>query len=169
MAGLQAALRGQALSGSKDLARLMVNINKLIFESSPSNRYATFFYGEYRNGVFAYVNAGHNAPMLLRRDGSLERLEQGGPVIGLMEVAAFTEGSIDIRPGDTLLGYTDGVSECMNPQSEEWGEEQLAAILQRHRDLAATDLVAQIITNADRFASGAKQHDDMTLIAMKVS
>lgn len=122
MAGLQAALRGQALVGSRDLAKLMTNINKLVFESSPANRYATFFYGEYRDGVLAYVNAGHNAPMLLRQDGQLERLETGGPVIGMMDFAFFTEGTIDVRAGDVLLGFTDGISECMNPRDEEWGK-----------------------------------------------
>jgi phosphoserine phosphatase RsbU/P len=169
MAGLQAALRGQALAGSRDLARLMSNINKLIFESSPSNRYATFFYGEYRDGVFSYVNAGHNAPILLRRDGRVERLEAGGPVIGLMEVAAFAETAVTIGPGDLLLGYTDGVSECMNGRDEEWGEDELIKLLRENRDLAASDLVTRVMTSADAFAAGARQHDDMTLIVMKVA
>ncbi len=169
MAGLQAALRGQALVGSRDLARLMTNINKLIFESSPSNRYATFFYGEFRNGVLAYVNAGHNAPVLLRRDGRVERLEAGGPVIGLMDFANFVEASVAVGPGDVLLGYTDGVSECMNPGEEEWGEEKLIDLLRRDRDLSSADLVARIMREADAFANGAKQHDDMTLILMKVA
>ena len=169
MAGLQAALRGQALAGSRDLSRLMTNINKLIFESSPANRYATFFYGEYRNGALNYVNAGHNAPILLRRDGAVEKLEAGGPVIGLMDFAVFTEASVTVRPGDVLLGYTDGVSECMNPRDEEWGEDRLIALLRERRDVAAADLLGRIMTEADAFASGAKQHDDMTLIVMKVA
>jgi sigma-B regulation protein RsbU (phosphoserine phosphatase) len=167
MAGLQAALRGQALAGSRDLARLMANINKLIFESSPSNRYATFFYGEYRDGLFSYVNAGHNAPALLRSDGRVERLDAGGPVVGLMDAAAFTESAVRIGPGDLLLGFTDGVSECMNPREEEWGEERLMEVLRLNRDLAAGEVVARIIGGADAFAAGAKQHDDMTLIVMK--
>lgn len=169
MAGLQAALRGQALSRSRDLSRLMTNINKLIFESSPANRYATFFYGEYRNGALNYVNAGHNAPVLLRRDGGVERLEAGGPVIGLMDFAVFTEASVTVHPGDVLLGYTDGVSECMNPREEEWGEDRLIALLRESRDVAAADLLSRVMTEADGFASGAKQHDDMTLIVMKVA
>lgn len=169
MAGLQAALRGQALAGSRDLSRLMTNINKLIFESSPANRYATFFYGEYRNGALNYVNAGHNAPILLRHDGGVEKLEAGGPVIGLMDSAVFTEASVAVRPGDVLLGYTDGVSECMNPRDEEWGEDKLVALLRESRDVAAADLLSRVMTEADAFASGAKQHDDMTLIVMKVA
>lgn len=167
MAGLQAALRGQALAGSRDLARLMVNINKLIFESSPSNRYATFFYGEYRDGLVSYVNAGHNPPVILRADGRVDRLETGGPVVGLMEVAMFVEGSATISPGDVLLGYTDGISECMNPLDEEWGEEQVISVLQENRGLAAAELVLKVMEEADAFAAGAKQHDDMTLIVMK--
>ena len=167
MAGLQAALRGQALEGGRDLTKLMSNINRLIFESSPSNRYATFFYGEHRGGSLTYVNAGHNAPMLLRADGKVDRLDRGGPVIGLMDIAMFAEGAIDIRPGDLLVGYTDGVSECMNPADEEWGEEQLLDVLRAGRSLSAADLVARIMVEADAFANGAKQHDDMTLIVMK--
>ncbi len=169
MAGLQAALRGQALAGSRDLSRLMTNINKLIFESSPANRYATFFYGEYRDGAFNYVNAGHNAPILLRRGGGVERLEAGGPVIGLMDFAVFTEASVAVRPGDVLLGFTDGVSESMNLREEEWGEDQLIALLRESRDAKAADLLSRVMTEADAFASGAKQHDDMTLIVMKVA
>ena len=169
MAGLQAALRGQALAGSRDLARLMRNINRLIYESSPSNRYATFFYGELRGSVLAFVNAGHNAPMLLHADGSVERLEAGGPVVGLMEVAAFTEGSVTLRPGDVLLGYTDGVSECMNPRDEEWGEDEVLRVLRAHRDTPADTIVGHVMREADAFAAGAKQHDDMTLLVMKVA
>ena len=169
MAGLQAALRGQALVGSRDLSRLMTNINKLIFESSPSNRYATFFYGEFRNGALNYLNAGHNAPVLLRKDGRVERLEAGGPVVGLIEIADFMEQTIDIGPGDLLLGYTDGVSECMNPRDEEWGEDRLIEVLRAAQGAPAKDIVARIMREADAFASGAKQHDDMTLIVMKVA
>jgi len=93
----------------------------------------------------------------------------GGPVIGLMDFAPFTEGTIDIREGDVLLGFTDGISECMNRDEEEWGEDRLIPVLQTGRDFAAKDLVNRIMTEADAFAAGAKQHDDMTLIVMKVA
>ena len=167
MAGLQAALRGQALDAGRDLTRVMSNVNRLIFESSPPNRYATFFYGERRGDAIAYVNAGHNAPMLMRRDGTIERLDRGGPVIGLMDIAVFEEGSIDVRPGDILLGYTDGVSECMSPKDEEWGEERLMAVLRSCASMRAAEIVARVMSEADAFANGAKQHDDMTLIVMR--
>ena len=103
------------------------------------------------------------------RDGRVERLEAGGPVVGLMDIALFSEGTIDIGSGDLFLGYADGVSECMNPHDEEWGEDRLIALLKAHWDVAAADLVTAIMTAGDAFASGAKQHDEMTLIAMKVA
>ena len=146
---------------------MIANLNTLVFESSDSNRYATFFYGEYRDGAFAYVNGGHNAPVLLRKDGTIERLEKGGPPIGMMDIAFFGEGTIDIRPGDVLLGFTDGISECMNPKDVEWGEDKLIEILRAGRGLPAKGLVDLIMKEADAYASGAKQHDDMTLIVLK--
>ena len=86
-----------------------------------------------------------------------------------MEVAPYTESAVLIREGDVLLGFTDGISECMNPADEEWGEDRLIPVLRKGRDLATRDLVTLIMTEADSFAAGAKQHDDMTLIVMKVA
>jgi sigma-B regulation protein RsbU (phosphoserine phosphatase) len=170
MAGLQAGLRGQALAATADLPLLMSNVNRLIYESSPQNRYATFFYGEYDPGtrIIRFVNAGHNAPMILRASGNIERLEAGGPVIGLLDDAAFTENSATLHPGDVLVGFTDGVSECMNPEGEEWGEEGLAAAV-RNSPGAAASAVEHVLREADAFADGAKQHDDMTLVVMRAS
>jgi sigma-B regulation protein RsbU (phosphoserine phosphatase) len=107
--------------------------------------------------------------MLLRCDGRVERLEAGGPVIGLMEGVPFLEASVAVESGDLLLGYTDGVSECMNPRDEEWGDDKLLALLRANRHLPSADLVDLIMKDADLFANGAKQHDDMTLILMKVA
>jgi sigma-B regulation protein RsbU (phosphoserine phosphatase) len=85
----------------------------------------------------------------------------------MMDFASFVEGSVTINQGDVLLGFTDGVSECMNPRDEEWGDDRLLEVLRGNRDVPAVDLAARIMTEADAFAAGAKQHDDMTLIIMK--
>ena len=87
----------------------------------------------------------------------------------MMDVATFTEGSVVINAGDVLLGFTDGISECMNPRDEEWGDDRLLEVLRANRGLQGVDLADRIMTEADAFASGAKQHDDMTLIIMKVA
>jgi len=174
MASLQASLRAQAISAPVDLATLMARLNELIYENSPANRYATFFYGQYDPATrnLHYVNAGHNAPMVFRpRPGGVEllRVEGGGPVIGLLPSAAYQQFATDLRPGDLLVGYTDGVSEAMNPDDEEWGEERMAeAVRTTCLGLHPKDVVTRLMAAADGFAHGAKQHDDMTLVVVRV-
>lgn len=175
MASLQASLRGQALMGQGDLARLMTNINQLVYDATPPNRYATFFYGHYhRNArLFRYVNAGHNPPIVLRRiknaNTHIIRLETGGPVIGLLPKAPYQEGSLTMEAGDIFIGFTDGISEAMNQHDEEWGEERLIPAVAAYADRSAAEIIPSLMAEADKFASGAPQHDDMTLVVMKMS
>jgi sigma-B regulation protein RsbU (phosphoserine phosphatase) len=174
MASLQASLRGQALMGPASLAQLMTNVNQLVYEATPINRYATFFYGQFHreSGLFRYVNAGHNPPIILRYhpDTTVHviRLETGGPVVGLFPGAPYQEGSLILQPGDLFLGFTDGISEAMNKDEEEWGEERLIPAVAAHARERAVDIVPGLIADADRFVSGAPQHDDMTLVVLKV-
>ena len=174
MASLQASLRGQAMMGGGDLARLMCNVNQLVYDATPVNRYATFFYGQY-NGesrVFTYVNAGHNPPIILRRaaDGTIHviRLETGGSVVGLFPNTPYQQGSLALEPGDLFIGFTDGISEAMNIQEEEWGEERLIPAAEANAGRSAADIIPSLMAEADRFASGAPQHDDMTLVILKM-
>lgn len=175
MASLQASLRGQALMGQGDLARLMVNVNQLVYDATPSNRYATFFYGQYHREtrIFRFVNAGHNPPIVLRRtqNGTIHviRLETGGPVVGLFPNTPYQEGSLTMEPGDLFVGFTDGISEAMNMQDEEWGEERLIPAAAAFASQSASEIIPSLMAEADRFASGAPQHDDMTLVVLKMS
>jgi sigma-B regulation protein RsbU (phosphoserine phosphatase) len=173
MASLQASLRGEATRGPENLATAIANINRLLFDSSASNRYATFFYGQYdpATGRFDYVNAGHNPPMLFRcTQGRWEviRLDVGGTVIGLVETFPYLQGSVAMIPGDTLIGFTDGISEAMNNVDDEWGEEALARSVESCNGLAAKEVLDRIFQDCDRFVAGAKQHDDMTLIVLRI-
>jgi sigma-B regulation protein RsbU (phosphoserine phosphatase) len=217
MASLRASLRGQTLTGF-DLAHLVRNVNLLLYDSSDSNRYATFFFAEYDPATrqLTYVNAGHNAPIVLRRpvgasqsasagvgweascqreteepaskdtsgisavgtapnqvsaNGACEilRLEEGGPVVGLLPEANYEQCVLTMEPGDVLLGYTDGISEAMNPKDEEWGEDRMIAKLTSCVHLSAQQIVDHLLDAADQFASGAPQHDDMTLVVMKIA
>jgi sigma-B regulation protein RsbU (phosphoserine phosphatase) len=125
MATLRAFLRGQTMQRQSDLTTIMVNLNKLVFESSTSNRYATFFYGQFDavSRVMNYVNGGHNPPMLFRQSDAgreVVRLDAGGPVIGLLEDCFFQQGSVTLQRGDVLVAYTDGISEAMNAAEDEW-------------------------------------------------
>ena len=174
MASLQASLRGQVLAGHTDLAQLITNVNQLIYETTTPERYVTFFYGQYHreSRTFQYVNAGHNPPLVLRQsqDGKIHviRLETGGPVIGAFRDVPYQQGSLTLEPGDIFVGFTDGVSEAMNLQDEEWGEERLIPAVAQHAQQPAAAIIPSLLSEADRFASGAPQHDDMTLVVMKV-
>jgi len=171
MASLQASLRGQRLSGPADLGQLMTNLNFLIHEASPDNRYATFFYGEFDPATrrLEYVNAGHNAPMLFRAAGGIERLKATGPVVGLVEAGRFEQRVISIAPGDVLLVYSDGISEAMNGADEEWGEKRLAEAAGAAFPCSAAKLIDHLMSAADAFVAGATQHDDMTVVVVSVS
>ena len=175
MASLRASLRGQTMQGATDLALVVRNVNELLFESSASNRYATFFFGEYdpATRLICYVNAGHNPPVLLRPlpDGSYEQhmLAGGGPVVGLMGGAAYEQIQLQMQRGDLLLLYTDGISEAMNALDDEWGEERMIAETERllkQGEKSAQGVLEGLVIAADSFAGGAEQHDDMTLMVM---
>ncbi|HEX4227687.1 MAG TPA: SpoIIE family protein phosphatase [Bryobacteraceae bacterium] len=182
MASLRACLRTITLvtqsahsSGQRqpaNLASLMQDMNRLVYESSEINRYATFFFGIYDPGdrAFHYVNAGHNPPVLLRTtgNGAVRRLDVGGPVIGLVTGVAYRSDVLTFEKGDLLLAYTDGISEAMTVDDEEWGEERMLAAAERLRHGSAGDVLRGIFTDADQFTGGAPQHDDMTLLVLKV-
>jgi serine phosphatase RsbU (regulator of sigma subunit)/dihydrofolate reductase len=173
MASLHASLRGQVLSGAGDLGAKMANVNRLLYDASGSNRYATFFYAELdcASRTLHYVNGGHNPPVVLRKeDGAWRvfRLGDGGPVIGLLAGAVYKEQMLTLLLGDILLAFTDGISEAMNVSEDEWGEERMIAEAQAHADLNAEGLLQCLFRAADAFASGAPQHDDMTVVVLRL-
>jgi sigma-B regulation protein RsbU (phosphoserine phosphatase) len=174
MASLRASLRGVSLDTPKDFAKLMDKVNRLVYEASASNRYATFFFAAYdpKTRRLDCVNAGHNPPVVLRcsADGKTEvlRLEADGPVVGLLPAAPYTEQSVMLAPGDLLLLYTDGISEAMTHADEEWGEERMIASAQLCRDKTADQALKDIFRDVDVFTAGAPQHDDMTVLVLKL-
>jgi phosphoserine phosphatase RsbU/P len=174
MASLRASLRGVSLDNPRDFANLMDKVNRLVYEASASNRYATFFFAAYDPATrkLDCVNAGHNPPIILRTglDGKVEaiRLEADGPVVGLLPFAPYTEQSITLQPGDMLLLYTDGISEAMTHDDEEWGEERMIAAAELSKNKNADVILQDIFRATDAFTAGAPQHDDMTLLILKL-
>ncbi len=168
MASLQASVRGQSQSAG-DVAALMTNVNRLVYDVSPASRYATFFYSQYEPETrrLTFSNGGHNAPMVLR-GAEVILLEAGGPVVGLFPAGRYQQDSIVLEKGDLLILYTDGMSEAENPREDEWGEEALITAARACRDLAPKEMIASIMRAADTFAAGAPQHDDMTLVIARV-
>jgi phosphoserine phosphatase RsbU/P len=178
MASLRASLRSAALLQPGDLATLMRHVNRLVYESSTTNRYATFFYAELgpplddQSRVLTYVNAGHNPPVVLRGIQVI-RLEATGTVIGLIPDAPYTRAGILLHPGDVLLCFTDGISEAMTQADEEWGEDRMIdcaqqLITQPECNASAEQILNCILEAADIFTVGAPQHDDMTLLVCSI-
>jgi sigma-B regulation protein RsbU (phosphoserine phosphatase) len=176
MATVRAHLRDQTIHGVTDVAAMMATLNRLVYESSSANRYASFFYGQYDASTrrLDYVNAGHNPPILLNEsdqgtERSVRRLDPSGPVIGLIPDGSYVQRSVTLEEGDVLLLCTDGVSETLNAAGEEWGEARLTQAIVAHRALPARQLVDRIMRTSEAFAAGAAQYDDMTLVAARVT
>ena len=172
MASLEASLRGQVLAGH-DLAELMKRVNGLVCEASSANRYATCFYAEYdpRSRRLSYVNAGHNPPVILRKSAAawqVFRLEIGGPAVGLLRQGGYRQSSFRLETGDLAVLFTDGVSESINTRDEEWGEDRLIEFAKTCHGLPAFEALTRILAAAGAFAAGAPQHDDMTLVVLRV-
>jgi len=172
MANLQAAVRALAAE-RHDLDVLVSKINHLIFRNTDASKFITFFIGiiNVNTGNIEFVNAGHNPPLLYHTngssDGAVERLEGGGPILGVMDDIAFAKGFRKIEKDDVLLLYTDGVTEAMNRQEEEYGEERLIRQIRSLRTGTVSDIQQAILMSVDNFRQNAPQEDDITLLVVK--
>ena len=170
MASLQANLRAQYANAPHDLAQVLGTVNKIFFDSTASNHYATLFFGVYHETErrLRYANCGHLPPVLLRATGQVERLSVTAPVVGLFDVPwECATGETSLAVGDTLVIFTDGVSEATSAEGDEFGEERLIALLQRHVDMPAAALLDAIVAAVGDYG-GAEQYDDLTLIVARV-
>jgi sigma-B regulation protein RsbU (phosphoserine phosphatase) len=171
IASVQASLRTAALFTGGDLGVLLKVVNHQAYASSPEGRYATLFYGVFEEStrILRYVNAGHNPPVLIRRDGSMHCLETGGAPVGLLADSEYREGSVKLETGDLMIAFTDGIIEATNQDGEEWGVQGIlrAAALGRQCSQNAEDLVNSIFNSLDCFSQG-RQKDDATLAVARV-
>ena len=167
MATLRASLRTLILDNDLSPTQLVFKLNRLIHEASAQNRFATFavFFYKPQTRSLTYVNAGHNAPLLLRGKEVI-RLERGGPVLGLFPDCTYEQETLQIQPGDLLLVYSDGVTESINPAGDEWCEEGLIASMQ-HRRRGAGAIVEDVFQALHTFADGTPQPDDLTLLVFE--
>jgi sigma-B regulation protein RsbU (phosphoserine phosphatase) len=146
-----------------------MRINRTVAQNVPNNKYVTFFMGRLdpRSGHLSYVNAGHNPPVLVRGSGALETLTDGGMVLGFFDSAPYDQGTTELMPSDSLVVFSDGVTETWNALDEEYGESRLMDLLVERREESASGLQAAILESLESFAAGAKATDDRTLIVLK--
>jgi serine phosphatase RsbU (regulator of sigma subunit) len=168
MANLQANLRSQFVLALEQPERLLQKVNRLFCDNTPDGTFATLFFADYddSSGYLRYVNCGHLCGLLIRRDGSVERLSSTCTVLGVFKTWECAVSESSLRPGDLFALYTDGVTESMDHALEEYGEERLIESLRRHRHLAPDGLVTSLVNDIRTF-SPHEQSDDITLIVAK--
>ncbi len=168
MSNLQAGVRGLA-SPQLSPDSICTRLNSLVCGNIASDRFITFFYAQLDGSArrLRYANAGHNVPIVLHRDGSCDRLEVGGGVLGVFQIQTFMMGTQELAPGDRVVLFTDGVTEARNADGEEFGEGRLVRLLEENRKASAQDLQIAILRAACDFCQG-NWHDDATLVVIAV-
>jgi len=173
MASLQASLRAQASHSHFDLATLIRDVNRLVYESSPTHFFASLFYAEYEPAtrMLKYVNAGHNPPIVLRpRDvqPQMFRLRAGGMPVGISPDSQFLTTTFQLEINDLVVAYTDGITEVENRDGELWGERGLKKLLASCSHRSPDQIIKCILDEVSTFADHLPQRDDMTLVVMQV-
>jgi sigma-B regulation protein RsbU (phosphoserine phosphatase) len=170
MANVQAALRA-VVSPHTSIAETTGRINDLTCANTRGgSKFITFFWGilNSKTGQFRYSNAGHNPPYLLRRDGTVEMLEEGGLILGVFKTTKpYAEGSITLSAGDVMVLYTDGISEAMNADGEQLSEERLESVLKTATRLSASDMIRRVQKELVTHTEGTPQSDDITMLVVK--
>jgi sigma-B regulation protein RsbU (phosphoserine phosphatase) len=178
MSNLQASLRAQTTiaaervaggSGGVSVARMTAVLNDQMCRSTDINRYATLVLALYddRSRRLLYTNAGHNAPILVRPDGGVDRLRSGGTVVGAFGDARYTEAEAVLGPGAVLVLFSDGLSEAANEAGEEYGEDRLARLAQDRRHLPVEGIRDAVFAAVDAWTGSADRVDDQTLVVLK--
>jgi serine phosphatase RsbU (regulator of sigma subunit)/catechol 2,3-dioxygenase-like lactoylglutathione lyase family enzyme len=168
MANLQANLRSQCAIALDQPQRLLRSVNQLFYENTIESAYATLFFAEYDDTVrrLRYVNCGHLPALLLRSDNTVEKLDSTSTVLGLFREWDCPIEERRLFSGDTLVLYTDGITESFNDAEEDFGEQRLIHALRRHQDLSPQALITSIVDEVQQF-SRREQHDDITIIVAK--
>lgn len=169
MATLQASLRTIAGEGVP-VAELVTRLNRYASAYSlDGRRFTTAVLGEYEPASrrLTYVNAGHNAPILRRENGTLEKLESGGLPLGIKVDAAYETASLELRPGDALILFTDGVIEAFNESGEEFGNERWLATIRGLPDWNGLQSLRYLMERVDQFVGATRQADDITCLVFR--
>lgn len=168
MANLQAILRSQCLLAANDLRRLLASVNRALYESTQVSYYATLFFGDFEDATrrLCYANCGHSPPLLFGADGSLQQLTPTATVLGMFPDWKCSLQEVQLTPSDTLVIFSDGMTEATNAEGEEFGEARLIETLRAHRHLSVANLLVTIASTVQQF-SGGQQEDDLTLVVAR--
>lgn len=169
MAGFRMSLLAE-IRNEFTMRAVMRKVNSLLHESTERDKFVTLFFGmlDWKNRVLSFSNAGHNPPLLLRRDGRVQYLLEGGVALGVLPDARYEERPLALQPGDVLLLYTDGVSEAESPTGEQFGTRRLEQCLTRVAEGTANEILKGVVDEVTAWAGEHGVSDDLTLIVVKV-
>jgi phosphoserine phosphatase RsbU/P len=171
MATFQASLK-MLSTAPMPLDTLVERMNHYACTNSQSgSRFTTAFLAEYdpAGRTLTYINAGHNAPMLRRRSGSIERLEEGGLPLGILDSSSYQTGKVTLQSGDWLVIFTDGVVEAVNDRDEEFGESRLLSVIHGGAASSPSELLNRLLVDLNYYVGTMPQHDDITCLLVKAS
>jgi sigma-B regulation protein RsbU (phosphoserine phosphatase) len=169
MAVSKTLLKATALKGIP-ADNVLREVNNILVDDSPSNMFVTLFYGvlDTRNGAFEYCNAGHNTPFLVSSEGEVKALDNvGGLILGAMKDAEYESNVIIVKSGESIFLYTDGVTEAMNKNEEEFEESRLLKCLSGKVNVSSQGLIQNVFDDVQNFANGKEQSDDITCLSLK--
>lgn len=168
MANIQSTLR-LLVPMKMELEEILLKINKIVYENTSSDKFVTFFGGilNLKNNSFEYINAGHNPPYLFR-DNKFIELREGGLILGLMDSGiSYEKGNINIQENDSLILFTDGITEALNEENEEYGESRLKEFITENHEKDSETFSNELVDEIKKFSFGSGQYDDITLINLK--
>lgn len=168
MSSLHAAIHAQ-VTAKAPLHELVKSVNQYLAENTPTNRFVTLFIAELdpQNGILSYINAGHNPPLLGLADGAIQQLDSGGFPLGILPQAEYDLGQIKLNSGDSIVIYSDGVSEANNLEGEEFGMERLSQVISKNITASAAELRDRVESALSAFTQTAPANDDITLVIVK--
>jgi serine phosphatase RsbU (regulator of sigma subunit) len=168
MSSVHAAIHAQ-VAAKTSLYELVRSVNQYLAENTPSNRFVTLFVAELnpQTGILQYINAGHNPPLVGRSNGQVEQLDSGGFPLGILPMADFEVGELKLEPGESLVIYSDGVSEANNLQEEEFGMDRLMQVVSKNSKASASGMRDKIESALSTFTKTAAPNDDITLVIVK--
>ncbi len=168
MASLRAALQSEVHS-EYDIERMVKKLNDFVHRSSSTNKFITFFFSELnkKTSELKYINAGHNPPLIMDLKGNVRRLESSGFCLGMFPNIDYKLEKLNLNVGDTVLLFTDGITESRNKDNEEFEEKRMIQLMNKHSKIGAEDLIEKINQELEEFTVGTEPSDDQTIVVIK--
>jgi sigma-B regulation protein RsbU (phosphoserine phosphatase) len=164
---MQGIFAAQAASNDRP-SQTITRVNLALYRRGIESRFVTLMYGSLgEDGQLTYTNAGHNPPLIISPNGEVRRLECGGPIVGLFEAAAFEEETVTLMKGDWLIVFSDGVSEALSAEGEEYGESRIVDVVRQNGEVEPQQLLEALFGDVRGFARGAAQSDDITAMVLR--